>query len=273
MLLGVVDERVPELELAEMRGVADLHRAAPDGVARGLGLEVVESGAAQALVTARVDVLALNRVLGLGLFEPIPPRQVGELLARYRRAHVARAFVQVAPSPQMDALVDALLAQGLTRYNNWLRLRRGVDPTPEVDTDLRVECVGPPYGTAFGEIVAEGFGWSTSTIPWLAASLGRPGWQHYMAFDGKRAVATGALYVAGQTGWMTMAATRPDQRGRGAQSALIARRVTDAARLGCVRLSTETAEPTPTGEAPSFRNLIRLGFEVAYARPNYMWQA
>ena len=30
---------------------------------------------------------------------------------------------------------------------------------------------------------------------------------------------------------------------------------------------------TVTRDAPSFRNLRRLGFEVAYRRPNYLWTA
>ena len=36
-------------------------------------------------------------------------------------------------------------------------------------------------------------------------------------------------------------------------------------------VSAETAEDTITRDAPSFRNLRRLGFEVAYRRPNYIW--
>jgi hypothetical protein len=36
-------------------------------------------------------------------------------------------------------------------------------------------------------------------------------------------------------------------------------------------VSVETAEDTVQRDAPSFRNMQRLGFEVAYARPNYLW--
>lgn len=272
MAPGVIDHHVPELELAEMRGLADLHRAAPPALARPLGLKVVESGAALALVTAAADVLALNRILGLGVFEPATAGTLDRLLAEYRRADVPRAFVQVAPSPEAPAVVDLLLARGARRYNNWVRLWRGVQDVPHVETGLRVECVGAVWRQAFGEIVADGFGWPPATAAWVAASVGRPGWQHYLAFDGDRPVATGALYVASHVGWITLAATRPEARGRGAQSALIARRIADAARLGCVRLSVETAEPTPAREAPSFRNVTRLGFEVAYQRANYLWQ-
>lgn len=267
------DDLVPELELAEMRGLADLHRAAPDDLVRELGMEVVEVGTTLALITSRIDVLALNRIVGLGVFEPVRLAHLEDLLERFRRAGVPRAFVQVAPSPFTESLVDALLTRGLTRYNNWLRLTRAVRPLPEAPTDLHIECVGAAHGDAFGAIAAEAFGWSAAAVPWLSASVGRPGWLQYVAFDGATPVATAALHVAGKTGWMTLAATRADARRRGAQSALIARRIADAARLGCVRLSVETAEPTPQRQAPSLRNVIRLGFELAYPRQNYLWQA
>ena len=52
---------------------------------------------------------------------------------------------------------------------------------------------------------------------------------------------------------------------------LVRRRLADAAALGCRSVSIETAEDTIARDAPSFRNLRRLGFEVAYARANYLW--
>jgi hypothetical protein len=52
---------------------------------------------------------------------------------------------------------------------------------------------------------------------------------------------------------------------------LLARRITDAADLGCRRLVVETAEDTPKKDAPSFRNMLRFGFQVAYVRPNYIF--
>lgn len=45
----------------------------------------------------------------------------------------------------------------------------------------------------------------------------------------------------------------------------------DAARLGCKWVSAETAEETPERDVSSFRNVIRLGFSVAYRRPNCLW--
>jgi GNAT superfamily N-acetyltransferase len=101
--------------------------------------------------------------------------------------------------------------------------------------------------------------------PWVAGLVGQPGWRHYLAFDGKRAVATAAMYVDGNVAWIDFASTLPECRGRGAQSALIARRVADCAESGVATMVVETAETSP-----SRRNLERLGFAAAYVRPNYL---
>jgi GNAT superfamily N-acetyltransferase len=268
---SVSHDTVRLLEQAEIRGVVDLHRAASPPVNSELGLQVVDLGGASGVLSGALDVLALNRIMGLGLVEPPRPVIVDDLLDRYVEAGVRRVFVQVAPSPYVNALVDVLLTRGMTRYNNWVRLLRGVEDVPDVATDLEIRRIGPEQGLAFGEIVTEAFGWPSAAVGWLADGVGRPGWQHYLAFDGARPVATATLHAAAETGWMSLAATRPEARGRGAQSALIVQRLRDAAALGCRRVTVETAEPTSSREAPSYRNVTRLGFQVAYLRPNYLW--
>ena len=70
----------------------------------------------------------------------------------------------------------------------------------------------------------------------------------------------------------TSIATRPSHRRRGAQGALLARRIRDAADLGCRWLVTETGEDLPERPNPSFRNMLRTGFELAYQRANYLFR-
>jgi len=93
-----------------------------------------------------------------------------------------------------------------------------------------------------------------------------------MAFDGETPVATGAVYIRGQFGWIDFASTLPQYRGRGAQAALVERRIRDAAEWECRWLIVETAEEKPDHPAPSYRNMVRYGFKVAYARPNYLFK-
>src|SRR5574341_1190396 len=114
------------------------------------------------------------------------------------------------------------------------------------------------------------FGFPPPLVVWSAALVGRPGWRHYLAFDGVRPIATAGMYIAGDAAWLGWAATVDDARGRGAQTALIVRRIADAAAAGCRHLVVETAEEKPDKPNPSTRNLRRLGFTELYLRPNYI---
>ena len=262
---------VRHLESVEVAGLADLYRMMPPAYAAAERMGARRFGTALGIRAARADVLALNRIVGLGLVEPATAGDLDAALQWFHEAGVPRAFVQVAPHAEPDMLAAWLQARGLTYYNNWVRLWRDTTPLPPQPTTLRVEQVGADLADLFGRIVAEAFHMPIDAGGWVTSTFGQPGWRHYMAFDGDAPAATAALFVQGSTGWLGAAATRADARGKGAQSALIARRIADAHAQGCTRLSVETAEPTETREAPSYRNVRRLGFEVAYKRANWLW--
>jgi hypothetical protein len=51
---------------------------------------------------------------------------------------------------------------------------------------------------------------------------------------------------------------------------MIARRLEDARKMGCRIAIVETAEDRERRPAASYHNVRRLGFELLYARPNYV---
>lgn len=258
------------LEQVEAEAWRDLYHAATPEDVRANGISMATIDSASAMVAGRIDVLALNRVVGLGTTQPASDRGLDRIIQYYRECGAPRFFVHVPPTAEPASLSDTLRRRGFRHYNNWMKLHRGLDAPPEIEPDLRVERIGPEHAGAFAALVAPGFEWPEAVEPWLSRLVGRPGWRQYAAFEGNEAVAAAALYTTAGHGYLSLAATHPDHRRRGAQSALIARRIRDAAALGCRRLITETAEDRPDHPAPSFHNLRRFGFEVAYARPNYL---
>jgi hypothetical protein len=106
--------------------------------------------------------------------------------------------------------------------------------------------------------------------PLSSASLGRPGWHHYLSYDGDVAVGAAAMQVQDGVAWLGYGSTLESHRGRGSQSALFARRIRDAARLGARFAVTETGEDTPAEPNPSLRNMRRSGFQLAYLRRNWV---
>ena len=259
-------------ERIEADAFAAVTLAAPADVARQLGLALVADGGAVATFAAAADVLALNRVVGLGLSTPATEPLLDRILAAARALGVRRLFVQLVPEAQPTELVHWLAARGGRPFNRWMRVWRRTDEPIASDrmSALDVVRVDAERAEGFARVVQSAFGMPPIVVPWLAAVVGRPGWEHWAVLDGDEPVAVGALYASGDVAWLGFAATLATHRGRGAQSALIAQRVRRARELGCTWAVAETAEDSADHPAPSYRNMRRLGFVDGYARENLL---
>ncbi len=262
-----------DLERIERLAWADLYAAASGEVARAAGIQSLTVGSAVAGIVSQVDVLAFNRVLGLGVGDAAEPAQIDDLIDAYTDADVGRFFVQLAPDAAPSTLPDWLVERGFRHYNNWVKLVRDPDAFPLKAGDVRVEQIGPERATLFAELFVAAFDWPDVIAPWIAAVIGRPGWRFYLAYIDDQPVATGGMFIDGESAWLDFASTHPDFRGRGAQTALIERRIRDAAAAGVRTLVTETAEDRTVKPSISKRNLIRCGFTEVYHRPNYLFEA
>lgn len=265
-----------ERELAEILEFAEAHDLAewfggmaPETVER-FGVRLDRIGSAVALRMGPVDVPMFNRIVGLGLREPLDEAALERVEALYRGGPNL-FMVQLSPPALSDELHARLEARGLKRSDSWAKMIRGPEPPPEVPTDLRIEPVGPDRAEQFTAVLCEAFGMPPDYAPIASGLLGRPGWHHYAAFDGARMVATGALAVHDGVGMLGLGATLPSHRGRGAQGALMARRIRAGIALGCRWLTTYTGQDTPEQPNPSYRNMLRAGFRLAFLRPNYIF--
>ena len=263
---------VAELERAELRAWSAVYRRAPASAVAACGIGTRDFGPATAMWMSKVDILACNRVLGLGLTGPPDKKTMTEIVTTYEEAMVPSFFVQLAPLVTVGPTITAAEDVGFARYNNWVRLVRDVAPPGPAPTGLRVEEIGPEYARDFGDVVCAGFGWDRELGLVVETMVGAPGWKCYIAFEGERPVGTAAMLVDGRIGWFGFAASLPEGRGKGGQSALIARRIMDAKVAGCEVVTLETAEQSPGEDAPGYRNVLRAGFEVGYLRPSYIYK-
>jgi GNAT superfamily N-acetyltransferase len=90
-----------------------------------------------------------------------------------------------------------------------------------------------------------------------------------MAFDDARPVAIATLCVFEGLGYLMAAATAESHRRRGAQQALIAKRIQRAEQIGCAMQVSETLYMIEH----SYRNLQRAGFQEVYEKEVYEWNA
>jgi GNAT superfamily N-acetyltransferase len=258
----------------EIKAWEDMYHAADKNISDKFGINVLSIGSACISIAKNIDILAYNRVLGLGLTEPATEKIVDEIILKYKEAGVNRFFIQLHPEASPSELKVWFEKRNIFQYNNWVKHYRGVENPPQIDTELEIrEVANKKEAEEFGVIITKSFEWPDEMKYWFANLAGRKCWKTYLAYDSAKPVATASLFVKDDCGWLSFATTLPDYRGKGAQSALITRRIQDAAELGCKVLTVETAEDNAQQRSQSLQNIQKTGFEVAYIRPNFIWKA
>jgi GNAT superfamily N-acetyltransferase len=259
-----------EIEHLEAAAWADLH----GHFARDAGDQfavVQRHGRAAMLASRAADVVAVNRVIGFGFERRLDAGDLAKWRAFYQRQGKARWFVESSPDAAIDpaVLLDAGGVYGGSQVKLVALLEAVADvPSPPLDV---VEAVLGDK-TTYMDLVGANLGVPERVRPGIVSTMGHPGWHFYFAIAENQPVAGAAMYVEGAGAWFGLAATLPTFRNRGAQTALLLRRLHDARAAGCRWASAETL-PETKAPNPSLRNMTRLGFQVLYHRPWYRFQA
>jgi ribosomal protein S18 acetylase RimI-like enzyme len=230
------------------------------------GVEICRFGDDVVATAASVhpDVAWMQHVTGL------TPREatVVPKVAAWYHAKMIRPRFEIAPAPDFEPLAAALVDAG-ARQTSFIDVlwARAVAPSDDPRASVSVRAVDPGGDDVqqFARVLLGGHEVpdDTFTEHWAAVALwaAEPGWRCYLAEIDGEAVGAGALVEVDGIGYLANAATLPAGRNRGAQQALIARRMRDAASSGC-ELFVTMANP---GGA-SHRNLERAGLGVAYTK-------
>jgi GNAT superfamily N-acetyltransferase len=206
-----------------------------------------------------------NRVYLCGTESGMAPDSLERLIELFAAAGVKRFFVWLSPGPDMDVVRGWLDRGGFSRvrWTGYPTLCRSGHSPVQFRTDFEIREVGPV------EIAAARAQLGDTLWPGYVKPSGKQGFFHYMAFDGNRPVAIAALCLFEGLGYLMAAATAETHRKRGAQRALIAKRVERAEQMGCATLVSETL----TMLEHSLRNLQRAGFQEVYEKEVYEWNA
>ena len=231
-------------------------------------------GGAFAAAVPGIDILALNRVIGLGLNGRIESKSIDDIINFYKLAGSKRFFVQLSPFFKEADTELMLLMKGFQLRNRWAKLFRSTSGSiPSVASGLKVVPVDLSQAREYAEIIYNCFDWQDERlIDWLAQTVGMPGYRHYFATYHGITVAAAALHISGNTASMAFAGTLKEFRGLGAQGALLKARIEDARRAGCDYIISETGQDTPEKPVVSYRNMKRFGFEEAYLRKNWIFE-
>ena len=257
------------LERIEQSAWIDLARAAPPAFAAGIGLETAEIHHAFFLMASRIPQFQFNWLSGTGL-NGDDGRSIAGAVRRFRAAGQQKFIVQIPPGPNAAACTARAREAGLQEHAlAWAKFYRPTAQPPAVASSLTIREVGANERDLFAATAVAGFGMPAPMAAWLSQIVGRPHWHTYVSFAGADPAGAAALYVDGDFAWLGIGATKSEMRKRGGQSALLARRIADAAQYGAKHAVTETGVPQPGQPAPSYANILKAGFEVAYVRPNW----
>jgi Acetyltransferase (GNAT) domain len=209
------------------------------------------------------DVDFLNTVHRL---LPEEADQVPRIAAHYAEAGV-QPWLELMPAPGFDRLAAALTAAGGHQIGFLAMSERDLPAPPAADppAGVTVESVDPADVEDFARVLATGH-----DIPGdhLEGAIGRmrhhagvAGARLYLArVDGVPAAAA-VLLAEPPVAYLANASTPEAQRRRGCQTALIRRRLADAAAAGCTR-----AAVIAEWASQSHANVTRAGFRGAYTK-------
>lgn len=214
----------------------------------------------------------LSRTLGLGMGRPIEPghlRQVHEFYAE----RGSPAQFDLCPLAD-QSLWEAAAREGyhIKEFENvWVRPLGDPVQLEREARGVRVIESGPQDAGLWADVVDRGFN-EGSTPALMAERIGlilpyAASTRCFLAYIGETPAGGGALSVHGSTAALFSAATLPEFRRSGVQTALLAARLAAAAAGGC-----DLAQVHTMPGSPSQRNVERFGFRLAYTKCA-MWRS
>lgn len=221
-----------------------------------------------------LDILAMNRVMGLGCYHDFSKADLENIISFYKKSGSKRFFVQLVPDILKEEMVETLKEMGFKHHNNWSKLFRGNHQASfETNPDLRIKKINISDAALYGELIFMSFDWEDSRLPeWLASTVGKEGYSNYIVYYQNKAIAAGALFTGKGMASVAFAGTLDRFRGLGAQQLLLKTRINEAIKKGAKFITAETAISTKKRPVKSFENMLKVGFEMAYYRQNWLYE-
>jgi GNAT superfamily N-acetyltransferase len=208
----------------------------------------------------------LSRAVGLGMRRPIEPGHLRQLREFYA-SHGSPAEFDLCPLAD-ESLWDAAGREGyhIKEFENvWVRSLGDPIQLERDAREVRVLEISLDQAGLWADVVDRGFNEGRTPalmterigliLPYAANT------RCFLAYVGETPAGGAALSVHGPTAALFSAATLPEFRRSGVQTALLAARLAAAAASGC-----DVAQVHTTPGSASQRNVERIGFRLAYTK-------
>lgn len=249
-------ELVARMVAAEQQCMTDWLQALADLPDNPFGIVIKSFGHATALVCGTIPAQVYNRVFGL----TVEDREHIPAIIDFYTEHGASPVFDLSPYSIPPYWVEPNVFPALIRHGFYQgafhQLLYGIPTTdcPPAPPELEIRAVGPADADTFADVYDQVWGGSGA----VRVLIQHPRFRCYLAFVEGKPAALGILHVANGVGSMANGLTVPSLRGRGCQTALLHRRIADAARAGCDLLVSQ-GMPGVTSQ----NNQLRAGFQIA----------
>lgn len=264
------------LERVAQRFRRDMWRSVVDEAVTESGVEVKRFGPVQATAFGDLpEIYSLNQIQGAAEPGAIENGHLSTAI-EWMRVREVDYRVPVAESrPETEEAETWLSERGYERGGGWIKLVRDASPPDWAeDPGIQIYEIGDEEadGEAMSTIVSEAL-----ELPVTAGTLffSLPQEEHWRCYTaalsaGEPVVATASMMIVDGVAQLGPGMTLAEARGHGCNTALLRRRLLDAAAAGCHTVFVEVGEVDPENLTGIYRRLCRAGFEEAYQSRN--WQ-
>jgi len=259
------------IEQTEIAAWSDLIDAAPDSFRQANGLRHQTIGGGMAINFQKEPIPLFNRVIGLGLTQPITKQIIDSIKSFY--THHEKYLIHYS-SPMQPAHADSLLNQnGFYLAGSWERIVRNNKPLNNsynaADT-IEVRLVDESLKDSWVKFLIETYGFDF--YEWPRAFALRKGWKHYIALRNNKIVACRSFFMTTEkTIFSGVDAPVPGvmTNDYAPDFAIWRQAIADGLKGGAVLFVADIELADKEKNKADYDGFKQLGFEIPYTRNHY----
>ena len=258
---------IEQTEIAAWKSLID---AAPDSLRLSNGMKHADIGGGMAINFQKQPEPLFNRVIGLGLSQPLTQELIDTIKAFY--THGEKYLIHFS-SPMKPAHADSLLKQnGFYLAGAWERIVRDNKTLPPDTKDEKTEVrlVDEWLREQWIRFLIDTYGYSFYW--WPRAFAMQKGWKHYVAIQNNKIIACRSFFTtkdktvfsgvdAPVPGVMT-SVYAPD-------FAIWRKAIEDGIKEGDILFVADIELPDKEKNKPAYEGFKKLGFVIPYTRYHY----
>lgn len=259
------------IEQTEIAAWRDLIDAAPDTFQIANGLRHKDIGGGMAINFQKEPIPLFNRVIGLGLQEPLTQHVIDEIKSFY--THHEKYIIHYS-SPMLPVDADSLLKQhGFFLAGSWERIVRNNMPLNNVENkndSIEVRIVDSSSKESWVQFLITTYGFDF--YEWPRSFALRKGWKHYIALRDNKIIACRSFFMTNhKTVFSGVDAPVPGVMTSeyAPDFAIWRRAIQDGLKEGVILFVADIELPDKEKNNAAYDGFKRLGFQIAYTRYHY----